>query len=113
MSRPRAGNTSHVEAVRVLGRRYRLIERLGEGGMSVVWRAHDEVLDRQVAVKVLAAPRVDAAARARILLEAQAAARLTHPHITSVHDGETRDGGHLLFPYVVMELVRDPLSPNV
>ncbi len=76
--------------------------------MSVVWRAHDEVLDRQVAVKVLAAPRVDAAARARILLEAQAAARLTHPHITSVHDyGETRDGGDLV-PYVVMELVRGP-----
>ncbi len=94
--------------MRVLGGRYRLIEPVGEGGMSVVWRAHDEVLDRQVAVKVLAASAVDSAARARILTEAQAAARLAHPHITSVHDyGETRDDGDLV-PYVVMELVSGP-----
>ena len=94
--------------MRVLGGRYRLIEPIGEGGMSVVWRAHDEVLDRQVAVKVLAASAVDSAARARILSEAQAAARLAHPHITSVHDyGETRDDGDLV-PYVVMELVSGP-----
>ena len=92
----------------MLGGRYRLIEPLGEGGMSVVWRAHDEVLDRQVAVKVLAASAVDSAARARILTEAQAAARLAHPNITHVHDyGETRDGDDLV-PYVVMELVSGP-----
>jgi eukaryotic-like serine/threonine-protein kinase len=98
-----------VETVRVLGRRYRLIEPLGQGGMSVVWRAHDEVLDRQVAVKVLAADRVDAAARTRIRSEAQAAGRLAHPHITSVHDyGEMLDDAGDLVPYVVMELVRGP-----
>jgi eukaryotic-like serine/threonine-protein kinase len=98
-----------VETVRVLGRRYRLIEPLGKGGMSVVWRAHDEVLDRQVAVKVLAADGVDVAARARIRSEARAAGRLAHPHITSVHDyGEMLDDSGNLVPYVVMELVRGP-----
>jgi eukaryotic-like serine/threonine-protein kinase len=98
-----------VETVRVLGRRYRLIEPLGSGGMSVVWRAHDEVLDRQVAVKVLAADGVDSAARVRIRSEARAAGRLAHPHITSVHDyGEMLDDSGNLVPYLVMEVVRGP-----
>ncbi|MFY1635816.1 protein kinase domain-containing protein [Solwaraspora sp. WMMB335] len=90
----------------LLGDRYRLIERLGTGGMSVVWRGYDEVLDRQVAIKVLApqfAP--DHAFRNRIRIEAQAAARLCHPHITNVYDyGEAVAAGATL-PYVVMELV--------
>ncbi|WFE25199.1 serine/threonine-protein kinase [Solwaraspora sp. WMMD791] len=90
----------------LLGDRYRLIERLGTGGTSVVWRGYDEILDRQVAVKVLApqyAP--DQAFRTRIRVEAQAAARLCHPHITNVYDyGEARRDDATL-PYVVMELV--------
>ncbi|WJK42191.1 serine/threonine-protein kinase [Solwaraspora sp. WMMA2056] len=90
----------------LLGDRYRLIERLGAGGTSVVWRGYDEILDRQVAVKVLApqyAP--DQAFRTRIRVEAQAAARLCHPHITNVYDyGEARRDDATL-PYVVMELV--------
>ena len=75
--------------------RYRLVERLGAGGMSVVWRGHDEVLGRPVAVKVLA-PQLaaDAAFRRPHPAEAQAAARLCHPHITSVYDyGEARRAG--------------------
>jgi serine/threonine-protein kinase len=85
-----------------VGDRYRLVERLGAGGMSVVWRGYDEVLGRQVAVKVLAPSlAADRVFRARIRTEAQAAARLSHPHITNVYDyGES--GG---VPYVVMELV--------
>jgi serine/threonine-protein kinase len=76
--------------------------------MSVVWRAFDEVLKRQVAVKVLAGAH-DPSARERIRAEAQAAARLSHPHITNVHDyGEARDDSGKLFPYVVMELVPGP-----
>ncbi|GAA1847407.1 serine/threonine-protein kinase [Asanoa iriomotensis] len=85
-----------------VGGRYRLVERLGAGGMSVVWRGYDEVLGRQVAVKVLAPSLAeDRLFRERIRAEAQAAARLSHPHIISVYDyGES--GGA---PYVVMELV--------
>jgi hypothetical protein len=89
----------------LLGGRYRLVERLGGGGMSVVWRAHDEVLDRPVAVKVLA----PGGYRDWIRAEAQAAARLSHPNITGVHDyGESRTAGGDRLPYVVMELVNGP-----
>jgi hypothetical protein len=89
-----------------LGARYRLVERLGAGGMSVVWRGYDEILGRQVAVKVLATRLAsDRSFRHRIRLEAQAAARLCHPNITNVYDyGEAVEGG-LTVPYVVMELV--------
>ncbi|HEY6592814.1 MAG TPA: serine/threonine-protein kinase [Asanoa sp.] len=90
----------------LLGGRYRLVERIGTGGMSVVWRGFDEVLGRQVAVKVLAAKLAsDRTFRRRIRTEAQAAARLVHPHITNVYDyGESVQGG-VTVPYVVMELV--------
>ncbi|MEU6022371.1 serine/threonine-protein kinase [Micromonospora sp. NPDC047134] len=90
----------------LLGERYRLIEQLGTGGMSVVWRGYDEVLGRQVAVKVLASRLAsDRAFRHRIRTEAQAAARLCHPNITNVYDyGESQQVG-LTLPYVVMELI--------
>ncbi|MEU4676453.1 serine/threonine-protein kinase [Micromonospora sp. NPDC023737] len=92
--------------VRPLGGRYRLIEQLGAGGMSVVWRGYDEVLGRQVAVKVLASRLAsDRAFRHRIRIEAQAAARLCHPNITNVYDyGEAEHDG-VTTPYVVMELI--------
>ncbi|MEU3456206.1 serine/threonine-protein kinase [Micromonospora sp. NPDC006766] len=99
----------------LLGERYRLIEQLGAGGMSVVWRGYDEVLGRQVAVKVLASRLAsDKAFRHRIRLEAQAAARLCHPNITNVYDyGESEQVG-LAVPYVVMELVDGgPLSSRL
>ncbi|GIJ74772.1 hypothetical protein Voc01_096890 [Virgisporangium ochraceum] len=91
---------------RVLGGRYRLVEPLGSGGMSVVWKGYDEVLGRAVAVKVLhPGHAVDPDARDRIRAEAQRAARLAHPYITAVHDfGESGSG----VPYVVMELVTGP-----
>ncbi|MEU6074499.1 serine/threonine-protein kinase [Micromonospora sp. NPDC047074] len=94
------------DGAQLLGERYRLIEQLGAGGMSVVWRGYDEVLGRQVAVKVLASRlAADRAFRHRIRIEAQAAARLCHPHITNVYDyGESEQVG-LTVPYVVMELV--------
>jgi serine/threonine-protein kinase len=72
--------------------------------MSVVYRAHDEVLGRDVAVKVLAG--TDASARDRIRSEARAVARLSHPHITAVHDyGESVSPTGDRLPYVVMELL--------
>ncbi|MGN9810554.1 serine/threonine-protein kinase [Micromonospora sp. BQ11] len=87
----------------LLAGRYRLDERLGRGGMSVVWRAHDEVLERDVAVKVLVA--TEPAARWRIQAEAKAAARLSHPNVTNVYDyGESPLAGEQV-PFVVMELL--------
>jgi eukaryotic-like serine/threonine-protein kinase len=99
-----------VEAADVLGGRYRLVERLGEGGMSVIWRARDEVLGRDVAVKVLSARQAaDPSSRQRIWAEAQAVARLSHPNIAGVFDyGESAMAGPAAgerVPYIVMELL--------
>ncbi|MFG1652783.1 serine/threonine-protein kinase [Micromonospora sp. NPDC049275] len=88
---------------RLLAGRYRLLERLGSGGMSAVHRAYDEVLERDVAVKVLVAS--DGNARQRIRAEAKVAARLSHPHVTSVYDfGESVVDG-VQVPFVVLELL--------
>ncbi|MFC7527716.1 serine/threonine-protein kinase [Actinoplanes sp. GCM10030250] len=98
-----------MEVERKLGGRYRLETELGRGGMAVVWRALDEVLNRPVAVKVLAGryagePRF----RARILHEARAAATLSHPNIAQIYDfGESEENGRPV-PYVVMELINGP-----
>ncbi|GAA0943970.1 hypothetical protein GCM10009558_058940 [Virgisporangium aurantiacum] len=95
-----------MDGVESLAGRYRLVDRLGAGGMSVVWRGHDDVLGRPVAVKLLA-PKyaTDPASRERIRSEARAAARLNHPNITDVYDyGESEVDGHTV-PFVVMELV--------
>ena len=94
----------------MLGGRYRLLDPLGEGGMSVVWRARDEVLGRTVAVKVLRSEQAaDPASRAIVLTEAQATARVSHPNVTSVYDyGEWRSPDGWAVPYVVMELLSGP-----
>ncbi|MFG1775576.1 protein kinase [Micromonospora sp. NPDC049048] len=92
---------------RLLARRYRLVDQIGAGGMSVIWRARDEVLDRTVALKVLA-PSLAADARFRDMVreEARAAAQLVHPHVTSVHDyGETVAPDGSITSFVVMELL--------
>lgn len=90
-----------------LAGRYRLVEKLGAGGMSVVWRGFDEVLGRQVAIKVLPpAVSADPSFRRRLRAEAQAAARLSHPYITNVYDyGEALTASGAPVPFVVMELV--------
>ncbi|MER7169206.1 serine/threonine-protein kinase, partial [Micromonospora sp. NPDC000207] len=96
-----------LQAGRLLARRYRLVDQIGSGGMSVIWRARDEVLDRVVALKVLA-PSLAADARFRDMVraEARAAARLVHPHVTSVHDyGETLAPDGSITSFVVMELL--------
>src|SRR3954464_27132 len=83
----------------VLGR-YRLIRRLGAGGFGVVWLAHDERLDRVVAVKRIEVH--DAAAGTRAQREAKAAARLQHPGIVALYESGRDDGA----VYLVSELVR-------
>ncbi len=86
----------------ILNHRYRLDRLAGTGGMAVVYRGYDLLLDRPVAVKVLREPYdSDPAFRARFLAEARAAARLDHPNIIHIYDvGEDQTR-----PYIVMELV--------
>ena len=81
---------------------FRIVGQLGAGGMGEVYRAHDERLKREVALKVLPAQvRADATARARLLREARSAAALSHPNICTVFDvGE--DQGR---DFIAMELV--------
>jgi tetratricopeptide (TPR) repeat protein len=83
--------------------RYRIEEKLGEGGMGVVFKATDEKLRRTVALKVLADGVVnDPDRRRRFLREARLAASLTHANIATVHDVGETDDGHI---YIAMELV--------
>lgn len=95
-----------MENGHLIAGRYRLRERLGQGGMSIVWRAEDHVLDREVAVKILAAAFADDAGLQRhIHREARAAARLRHTNVVAVYDyGEFSHDGRT-FSFVVMELV--------
>ncbi|MFI6052150.1 serine/threonine-protein kinase [Streptomyces violascens] len=92
---------------RLIAGRYRLLSPLGRGGMGVVWRARDEVLGREVAVKeVLAPASLDSPEvrrlYARLEREAWAAARISHRNVVTVYDVATEDGR----PWIVMELVR-------
>jgi serine/threonine protein kinase len=96
-----------VVGQRAVGGRYELLDVLGRGGMGVVWRAHDRVIGREVAVKELRLPDgVDDHERhvfqQRVLREARTAGRLNDPAIVTVHD-VIDEGGTT---YIVMELVR-------
>ncbi len=81
---------------------YRIVEKIGAGGMGEVYRARDERLERDVALKVLPTGTLaDEATRKRFRKEALALSKLNHPHIATVHDFDTQDGTDFL----VMELV--------
>jgi serine/threonine protein kinase/photosystem II stability/assembly factor-like uncharacterized protein len=80
---------------------YRIVAQLGEGGMGVVYRARDEVLNRDVALKLLTPGTIDKVGRNHLLREAQTASSLSHPNICTIHQvGQTGDDF-----YLVMELI--------
>ncbi|TWF85722.1 serine/threonine protein kinase [Streptomyces capillispiralis] len=105
LSRPLRGNVNQMQGSLVAGR-YRLGESIGSGGMGRVWRAHDEVLHRAVAIKELTAALYVSDSERTMLLartraEARAAARINHSAVVTVHDVLEHDGR----PWIVMELV--------
>ena len=76
---------------------YRILEQIGAGGMGVVYRAHDEQLERDVAIKVLPVGTLaDEAARKRFRKEALALAKLNHPNIATVHEFGSQNGKDFL-----------------
>ena len=82
--------------------KYRVLERIGRGGMGTVFKAHDPILDRPVALKVIS-PEIEVTdeLRARFFREAQACARLSHPNIITIYDMGEHDGRL----FIVMELL--------
>lgn len=99
--------TGEPGSERLIAGRYRLLSPLGEGGMGTVWRARDEVLHREVAVKEVRAPAglPDSDIErlyARLEREAWAAARVANRNVVTVYDVAMQDGR----PWIVMELVR-------
>ncbi|MEU0899429.1 serine/threonine-protein kinase [Streptomyces massasporeus] len=109
------GEYGHTDgAGRLLAGRYRVTAALGRGGMGIVWKAVDEVLGREVALKELrtytdaAGPEL-AALQLRMQREARAAARVRHPGVIAVHDITQVDGR----PLIVMELVDGPSLDDV
>ncbi|MFC9263799.1 protein kinase [Streptomyces hydrogenans] len=86
---------------RLIGGRYRLDQRLGSGGMGTVWAGHDLLVRREVAVKEAHTTR-DPVRVERVLREARAAARVSHPAVVTVYDVAMEDG----HPWIVMERVR-------
>jgi serine/threonine-protein kinase len=85
----------------LINERYRLDEVLGQGGMGVVFQAHDCLLERDVAIKIVSDDAVEINGQERLLKEAQAVARLNHSNIVSVYDAGVFKG----VAFIVMELV--------
>jgi tetratricopeptide (TPR) repeat protein len=97
----RIADAAELKLGTLVNARYRLDAELGQGGMGVVYRAHDKLLERDVALKILSKAGLGTEGRARLLHEARAAARLNHPNIVGVYDA----GEAERLPFIVMELV--------
>jgi serine/threonine protein kinase len=98
---------SRLQAASVLpdvsGTRYRLVERIGSGGMGAVYLAEDSILARRVALKVLDLPDAPSELAARLLREAHILARLEHPGIVPVHDAGTLADGRVFYAMKFVE----------
>jgi tetratricopeptide (TPR) repeat protein len=97
----REGRLAELDPGATIQGRYRIEDPLGRGGMGVVYAAHDELLDRPVAVKMLTRAALDESGRQRFLREARAAAALNHTNVVAIYDAGEDDGR----PYLVMEKV--------
>ena len=113
-----SGDSPSIEPGTVLGR-YRLVERIGEGGMGEVWRAHDDNLDRDVAIKMLLRGVLgDNTRRERFRREALVLSRLSHPGVATIFDFDARNGrDFLVMEYVAggtleSRLAKGPLPLN-
>jgi beta-lactam-binding protein with PASTA domain/tRNA A-37 threonylcarbamoyl transferase component Bud32 len=104
-------DTNTAPAPRIVGDRYRLLDELGRGGMATVHRAHDRVLDRHVAIKLLHADLADDSAFLdRFRREARAAAGIAHANVVMVYDwGETDDGTFMVLELIEGLTLRDVL----
>ncbi|MGB0595331.1 MAG: serine/threonine-protein kinase, partial [Rubripirellula sp.] len=92
---------------------FRLEELIGGGGMGAVFRAHDEKLDRTVAIKVIPFVRDDTDLQRRYRNEAQSAAKLDHPRIARVFDAGVQDEWHyIVFEYIEGTNIRDLVNHN-
>ena len=91
---------------------YRIIEQIGAGGMGVVYRAHDEQLERDVAVKVLPAGTLaDDAARKRFRREALALAKLNHPNIATIFEFSSQNStDYLVTEYIAGQTLDEKLA---
>ena len=86
----------------VLSGRYQILDKIGSGGMAIVYKAHDNVLNRDVAIKVLRESyESESSVVSNFIREAQASAKLVHTNVVSVYDVIEFDG----INYMVMELV--------
>jgi len=92
---------SRLEIETLLEKRYSIKSELGQGGMGKVYLARDQLLERNVAIKVLSQSELGKEGRSRLLHEAQAIAQLNHPNIVTIHDAGQVDD----IPYIVMEHV--------
>ena len=90
---------------KIIGNRYEILKEIGNGGMAIVYKARDHVLNRDVAVKVLRDEyTTDSDFIKRFNIEAQSAANLQHPNIVSIYDVGHEEENNLY--YIVMELIK-------
>lgn len=107
------GSTPMMEGGRLLADRYRLLEKIGEGGAAEVFRARDQRLDRMVAIKLLRPQYThDESSRRRFVQEAKTAAALSHPNVVDIYDfGEAQDGAMFIaMQYIQGQNLKDLLQ---
>jgi len=91
--------------------RYVILERIGQGGMGLVYKAYDPELDRQIAIKILSVPLDEIDSRVQLLREAQALAQLSHPNVCAIFDvGTLQDSVFIAMELIVGKTLRQWLA---